>query len=135
MFVTKLEDTVAVEKTEVKLTVRAKANPPATFKWYKNGKEIFEGKRLRIETVADTSSFIIADMREEDEGEIKVVATNNQGTVSQTCKLTMQGTWAHFIANSFHGKIILKQFQLCQKSKFQKVITRHCFSTKVKPSN
>lgn len=91
IFVTKVEDTVATEKTEIKLTVKVVANPPAEFKWYKNGKEIFEGKRLRIETFENVSSFIIADMREEDEGEIKITATNNQGTASQTCKLTMQG--------------------------------------------
>lgn len=59
-------------------------------KWYKNGKQVFASKRYYVETNGDTSSMVIMDMREEDQGEIKVTATNREGSESQTISLTMQ---------------------------------------------
>lgn len=88
---TSLEDTVATEKARVKMQVKFDGQPAPEARWFKNGKEVFEGRRLWVEKQGDTTALCISEMRDDDEGEIKCTLSNKHGTVSQTAKLSMRG--------------------------------------------
>lgn len=89
-FVTKLEDITALEQSKVKISVKFTGKPMPEVKWFKNGKQVFASKRYYVETTGDTSFMVITDMRDEDQGEITATASNREGSVSQSAKLTMQ---------------------------------------------
>ncbi|KAK6031813.1 immunoglobulin I-set domain protein [Ostertagia ostertagi] len=68
-FVNKPGDTVVVKGTKVKVAVEFSGFPLPEVRWMRNRKEIFSGARQWTETFADVSSFSIAEIRDEDEGE------------------------------------------------------------------
>lgn len=58
------------------MSVDVSGQPTPEIKWYRNGREIYDGKRQWIETTAIGSVLTIAEMREDDEGEITVCKTS-----------------------------------------------------------
>jgi len=93
-FLSKLEpEVVVLEKAELKLTAEISGKPQPDLKWYINGREIYPGRRMTIETTETTSILIISEVREEDEGEITVTASNKQGSCSQSCKLFIKSNY------------------------------------------
>uniref|UniRef100_A0A915JT26 Uncharacterized protein n=1 Tax=Romanomermis culicivorax TaxID=13658 RepID=A0A915JT26_ROMCU len=77
-----IEKVTVKEKDEVKLAVKVDGRPMPEVKWYKNGKELFDGKRVRIEHYGNTSVLTITEMRGDDEGEYLVTASNKKGSVA-----------------------------------------------------
>lgn len=92
-FATKLEDTVATEKSRVKIQVKMDGQPTPDARWFKNGKEVFEGRRVWVEKQGDMTALCISEMRDDDEGDIRCTLTNKHGSISQTAKLSMRGNF------------------------------------------
>uniref|UniRef100_A0A1I7V4L9 C2 domain-containing protein n=1 Tax=Caenorhabditis tropicalis TaxID=1561998 RepID=A0A1I7V4L9_9PELO len=82
-------DLTAIKNTKSKITAEFTGHPAPEVHWFKNKKEIFSGKRQWIETASGVTSLTIGEMREDDEGEYKIVVKNTIGSVDHSCKLTM----------------------------------------------
>ncbi|NP_001368673.1 Titin homolog [Caenorhabditis elegans] len=82
-------DLTAVKNGKTKITAEFTGHPAPEIHWFKNKKEIFSGKRQWIENIAGATSLTIGEMREDDEGEYKIVVKNTAGSVEHSCKLTM----------------------------------------------
>ncbi|EGT40122.1 hypothetical protein CAEBREN_29935, partial [Caenorhabditis brenneri] len=82
-------DLTAIKNTKNKITAEFTGHPAPEVHWFKNKKEIFSGKRQWIETAAGVTSLTIGEMREDDEGEYKIVVKNTLGSAEHSCKLSM----------------------------------------------
>ncbi|XP_075230336.1 myomesin and myosin binding protein [Lycorma delicatula] len=89
-FTKELSDTVALENEKAELTVELRGTPTPTVAWYKDGLEIFSGRRHRIITENNTSTLIIHQTALSDEGEIKCTATNRVGHAVTKATLKME---------------------------------------------
>lgn len=79
------------ENAKAKLTITFSGKPAPEIKWFRNGREIFDGRRQWIETSENQSSLVIGELREEDEGNILVVLENRAGRIESRCSLSTKG--------------------------------------------
>ena len=85
-FIDKLQDTDVISGQNLTLTCRCQGIPKPTIKWYQNDTEIKSTTKQKIESKPDgTQTLTINRVDLTDGGEFKVVATNEQGTVTSTC--------------------------------------------------
>lgn len=96
-FTKKLEDIAVPDGEKATLQVEI-AGKPKEVKWYKNGKEIKDNKRMKIEALDDrTFRLVIGSVSKEDQADYKVVATNEFGTADSEASLTIKGAPPKFI--------------------------------------
>ncbi|XP_039287688.1 neurofilament medium polypeptide [Nilaparvata lugens] len=89
-FLTELRDLLATENEKAELTVEVRGTPSPTVAWYKDGVEVYSGRRHRIVTENGCSSLIIYQAALTDEGEFKCTATNRVGHAVTKATLTIQ---------------------------------------------
>ncbi|KAJ1524990.1 hypothetical protein ONE63_009841 [Megalurothrips usitatus] len=93
-FSKELQDTVALENEKVELTVRVTGTPAPKISWFKDGLEVFSGRRSRVVTDGEgtilTSTLLIHQAALADEGEIKCAATNRAGHAVTKAKLRLE---------------------------------------------
>lgn len=102
-FTEKLEDTIVIEGAKVKLSVKYTGKPTPTVQWFRNGKEIFDGRRMWAETNGESSTLSIAEMREEDEGQYSVAITNRFGADNSRAKLLMEGMSDYAVVKRYNS--------------------------------
>ncbi|CAI5451945.1 unnamed protein product [Caenorhabditis angaria] len=84
------DDLIAIKGQKCKILAEFEAHPDvAEIHWFKNKKEIFSGKRQWIESTPTSTSLTVGEVREDDEGDYKIVIKNEAGSSEHTCKLTM----------------------------------------------
>lgn len=83
--------TVRVFLIQAELTVHYRGTPAPMIAWYKDGLEIFSGRRHRIVTENGASTLIIHQAALSDEGEIKCTATNRVGHAVTKATLQTEG--------------------------------------------
>lgn len=88
-FIQPLQDTRATVGTIVKLECRLNATPKPNIEWTRNGRSVFESRRVRSEAEGELYSLVISDLRPEDSGEYQCTAKNKIGTAYCTAKLTV----------------------------------------------
>lgn len=80
---------------QVELTVRVTGTPAPKISWFKDGLEVFSGRRSRVVTDGEgtviTSTLIIHQAALADEGEIKCAATNRAGHAVTKARLRLEG--------------------------------------------
>ncbi|KAK3921135.1 Titin [Frankliniella fusca] len=93
-FSKELQDTVALENEKVELTVRVTGTPAPKISWFKDGLEVFSGRRSRVVTDGEgtviTSTLVIHQAALADEGEIKCAATNRAGHAVSKARLRLE---------------------------------------------
>uniref|UniRef100_A0A0N5C6U2 non-specific serine/threonine protein kinase n=1 Tax=Strongyloides papillosus TaxID=174720 RepID=A0A0N5C6U2_STREA len=88
--VIKPEDTFAPYNKRVVLSCEAIGRPIPTCRWLKNGREIPNGARYRIENGEGVYKMIIKEAWDLDEGEYTCEVSNMFGTATATCYLKIQ---------------------------------------------
>lgn len=75
--------------------MRVTGTPAPRISWFKDGLEVFSGRRSRVVTDGEgtiiTSSLIIHQAALADEGEIKCAATNRAGHAVTKARLRLEG--------------------------------------------
>ena len=85
-FTDKLQDTDVISGQNLTLTCRCQGIPKPTIKWYQNDNEIKSTTKQKIESKPDgTQTLTINRVDLTDGGDFKIVATNDQGTITSTC--------------------------------------------------
>jgi hemicentin len=85
-FVEQLQDTDVTSGQTLLLTCRCQGIPKPDIKWYQNDIEIKSTTKQKIESKPDgTQTLAINRVDLTDGGDFKVVATNDQGSVTSTC--------------------------------------------------
>uniref|UniRef100_A0A0N5A493 non-specific serine/threonine protein kinase n=1 Tax=Parastrongyloides trichosuri TaxID=131310 RepID=A0A0N5A493_PARTI len=88
--VIKPEDTFAPYNKRVVLSCEAIGRPMPTCRWLKNGREIPNGARYRIDNGEGVYKMVIKEAWDLDEGEYTCEVSNIFGTTSATCYLKIQ---------------------------------------------
>uniref|UniRef100_A0AAF5DMX8 non-specific serine/threonine protein kinase n=1 Tax=Strongyloides stercoralis TaxID=6248 RepID=A0AAF5DMX8_STRER len=88
--VVKPVDTFAPYNKRVVLVCEAIGRPMPTCRWLKNGREIPNGARYRIENGEGTYKMVIKEAWDLDEGEYTCEVSNVFGTASASCYLKIQ---------------------------------------------
>jgi hypothetical protein len=90
-----VENVSAVDGKTAFLQATVESNPLATFKFYKDGTEIFEGGRFKIVTDGETNTiyFCIRKAQSKDEGKYKITAFNVHGEDSCNIKVFVSGEY------------------------------------------
>lgn len=88
------------------MTVEYRGTPAPSISWYKDGLEIFSGRRHRIITENGSSTLIIHQTALSDEGEIKCTATNRVGHAVTKATLRTEGERLAFKRNLIYNKTI-----------------------------
>lgn len=83
-FINELSDCNALVDTDAKFDCEFVGIPTPEITWYKNGQEIFESRRIEIDTSNSTSTLLLRKVRLEDRGKIECQALNSAG-LSTTC--------------------------------------------------
>jgi hypothetical protein len=73
----------------LELTVNVEGDPEPQITWMKNEKMVTSSEVIDLRYKGGIASLTIAEVFPEDEGEYVCTATNSIGTVSTTCKLTI----------------------------------------------
>ncbi|RCN39642.1 immunoglobulin I-set domain protein, partial [Ancylostoma caninum] len=81
------DDVTVVKGAKMKISAEFKGYPAPEVQWFKNGKEIFSGQRLWIETMDGVSSLNIGEIREDDEADYSV------GSRDENLITTSYGNW------------------------------------------
>ena len=85
-FIDKLQDTDVISGQNLVLTCRCQGIPKPTIKWYQNDTELKSTTKQKIESKPDGTQILTVNRVDlTDGGEFKIVATNEQGTVTSTC--------------------------------------------------
>jgi hemicentin len=85
-FIDKLQDTDVISGQNLTLTCRCQGIPKPTIKWYQNDTEIKSTTKQKIESKPDgTQTLTINRVDLTDSGEFKIIATNEQGTITSIC--------------------------------------------------
>ena len=85
-FIDKLQDTDVISGQNLILTCRCQGIPKPTIKWFQNDTEIKSTTKQKIESKPDgTQTLTINRVDLTDGGEFKIVAVNEQGTITSTC--------------------------------------------------
>jgi hypothetical protein len=85
-FIDKLQDTDVISGQNLTLTCQCQGIPKPTIKWYQNDTEIKSTTKQKIESKPDgTQTLTINRVDLTDSGEFKIIATNDQGTITSTC--------------------------------------------------
>lgn len=92
-FITKPEDTVAIQDQAAKFECLVDAAPKAKLTWLLNGKELTNKDNVKFETDAKTSAvfLVIPKVLASHIGSYTVKASNNVGEVEHTFKLDAFG--------------------------------------------
>jgi len=86
-----LSDTTAKAQKETTLQCKVDAGePPASIHWYKDNKELYEGKRYHLAFTKDVATLRFADSVVNDSGTYRCEAVNKLGRVNTECKLTVE---------------------------------------------
>lgn len=64
--------------------------PRATVHWYRDGKELYDGKKYRLSYEKDAATLRVADSASGDSGNYRCEAVNKLGRVDTECKLTVE---------------------------------------------
>ena len=88
-FLSKLQDVEIVENKELKLKVEVKGKPKPLLEWCLNEKPLRSSHRVRLRSERDISILQISNCKLDDTGDYKVVASNNAGEISASCKVTI----------------------------------------------
>ena len=87
-FIDQLQDTDVISGQNLTLTCRCQGIPKPTIKWYQNDTEIKSTTKQKIESKPDgTQTLTINRVDLTDGGQFKVIATNEQGTITSTCQV------------------------------------------------
>ena len=87
-FLEQLQDTDVISGQNLTLTCRCQGVPKPTIKWYQNDVEIKSTTKQKIESKLDgTQTLTINRVDLTDGGQFKVVATNDQGSVTSACQV------------------------------------------------
>ena len=82
-------------RRQVELMVRVTGTPAPKISWFKDGLEVFSGRRSRVVTNGEgtviTSTLLIHQAALADEGEIKCAATNRAGHAVTKAHLRLEG--------------------------------------------
>ncbi|CCD63868.1 Muscle M-line assembly protein unc-89 [Caenorhabditis elegans] len=86
---------ILVDKTEtvdntVVFEVRVEGEPKPTVTWYLKGEELKQSDRVEIREFDGSIKISIKNIKIEDAGEIRAVATNSEGSDETKAKLTVQ---------------------------------------------
>jgi hemicentin len=85
-FIDKLQNTDVISGQNLTLTCRCQGIPKPTIKWYQNDNEIKSTTKQKIESKPDgTQTLTINRVDLTDSGDFKIIATNDQGTITSTC--------------------------------------------------
>jgi len=86
-----LSDRTAKAQKETTLQCKIDAGePPASIHWYKDNKELYEGKRYHLTFTKDVATLRFADSVVNDSGTYRCEAVNKLGRVNTECKLTVE---------------------------------------------
>ena len=66
--------------------------PAPKVTWYRNGREIYEGRKFKVTNIGNIHTLVINEVYEEDTGEIVVKVTNKGGSKTARANLQIQGT-------------------------------------------
>ena len=83
-------DIAGIENKKLKAAVEFSGEPAPEVHWFRDGKEIFSGKRQWIETTETTSKLTIGELREGDEGHIKVCCTQVELKLSTASRTSLR---------------------------------------------
>ena len=87
-FVEQLQDTDVISGQNLTLSCRCQGIPKPTVKWYQNDIELKSTTKQKLESKPDgTQTLTVNRVDLTDGGQFKVVATNEQGTVSTACNV------------------------------------------------
>ena len=89
-FISKLQDTDVISGQNLTLKCRCQGIPKPIIKWYQNDNEIKSTTKQKIESQSDgTQTLTINRVDLTDGGEFKITATNEQGTVTSKCQISV----------------------------------------------
>lgn len=80
---TKIQSTAILEAKVI-------GDPSPNIVWFKNNEEIIENERIKIMFEDDIAALVIKNVDVEDEGEYKIMATNNVGSASEIINLLIK---------------------------------------------
>uniref|UniRef100_A0A914ZQD0 Titin n=1 Tax=Parascaris univalens TaxID=6257 RepID=A0A914ZQD0_PARUN len=83
------EEVICTEQKKIKITTEFIGEPAPQVVWFKNSNEIFTRKRQWIETSKTASILTIGEVREDDEGEYKILLRNESGSAEHVFKVTV----------------------------------------------
>jgi hypothetical protein len=87
-FIDQLQDTDIISGQNLTLTCRCQGIPKPTIKWFQNDTEITSTTKQKIESKPDgTQTLTINRVDLTDGGQFKVIATNEQGTITSVCQV------------------------------------------------
>jgi len=86
-----LADKSAKAQKETTLECKiAGGEPTASIHWFKDNKELYEGKKYHLTYAKDVATLRIADSAVNDSGTYRCEAANKLGRVHTECKLTVE---------------------------------------------
>jgi len=86
-----LADKTTKAQKETTLQCRiAGGDPVAAVHWYKDNKELYDGKKYRLKYDKDVATLSFADTSVNDSGTYRCEAVNKLGRVDTECKLTVE---------------------------------------------
>jgi len=86
-----LADKSAKAQKETTLECKiAGGEPTASIHWFKDNKELYEGKKYHLTYAKDVATLRIADSAVNDSGTYRCEAANKLGRVDTECKLTIE---------------------------------------------
>ena len=86
-----LADTTSKAETETVLRCKIDGGEPAaSIHWYKDSKELYEGKRYRLSYSQDVATLRFADSVVADSGSYCCEAVNKLARVNTDCNLTIE---------------------------------------------
>lgn len=89
-FIRRMADTVAVTGDKVRFEVRVAGKPTPTLTWYKDGEELYEGRRVEIKEDGDTHTITLKDLVIRDEASYSCKAVNAKGEATDKARLTVK---------------------------------------------
>jgi len=86
-----LADKTAKAQKETTLQCKiAAGEPAASMHWYKDNKELYQGKRYQLAYDKDVATLRFADTTVNDSGTYRCEAVNKLGRVDTECKLAVE---------------------------------------------
>ncbi|KAK4306773.1 hypothetical protein Pmani_021429 [Petrolisthes manimaculis] len=89
-FLKELRNAVAVETQRVEFSVDIIGTPPPDITWYKDGFEVYDTRRFGFLMEGDRYTLVLKEAKLQDEGDIRVRATNRVGVASSQASLIVQ---------------------------------------------
>ena len=86
-----LADTTSKAQKETSLQCKIDAGEPTSaIHWYKDNKELYDGKKFHLTFSKDVATLRIADSGVSDSGAYRCEAVNKLGRAETECKLTVE---------------------------------------------